>query len=174
MVVGALGFSCITFFTYALKSSKSYFVLNIFKIGWFHVFNWNLVSNDFQTYLKGFKLKILVVKSKTTQLVEPNEESVDLHLNQSRSRLTPKSTDRGLGRPPAQMVEVWVNPQLNWSRSGSTPNWIDRGPGRPLTQPIKVRVDPQLNRLRVQKNLSFFQNGCSTGRGLVKVQSRGG
>ena len=32
-VVGALGFSCITFFTYAPKSSKSYFVLNIFKIG---------------------------------------------------------------------------------------------------------------------------------------------
>ena len=27
-VVGALGFSCITFFTYAPKSSKSYFVLN--------------------------------------------------------------------------------------------------------------------------------------------------
>ena len=38
-VVGAQGFSCITFFTYALKSSKSYFVLNILKIGWFHVFN---------------------------------------------------------------------------------------------------------------------------------------
>ena len=38
-VVGALGFSCITFFTYAPKSSKSYFVLNIFKIEWFHVFN---------------------------------------------------------------------------------------------------------------------------------------
>ena len=32
-VVGALGFSCIKFFTYTLKSSKSYFVLNIFKIG---------------------------------------------------------------------------------------------------------------------------------------------
>ena len=32
-VVGALGFSCITFFTYAPKLSKSYFVLNIFKIG---------------------------------------------------------------------------------------------------------------------------------------------
>ena len=32
-VVGALGFSCITFFTYALKSFKSYFVLNILKIG---------------------------------------------------------------------------------------------------------------------------------------------
>ena len=31
-VVGALGFSCITFFTYAPKSSKSYFVLNILKL----------------------------------------------------------------------------------------------------------------------------------------------
>ena len=38
-VVGTLGFSCITLFTYAPKSSKSYFVLNILKIGWFHVFN---------------------------------------------------------------------------------------------------------------------------------------
>ena len=32
-VVGTLGFSCITFFTYAPKSSKSYFVLNILRIG---------------------------------------------------------------------------------------------------------------------------------------------
>ena len=32
-VVGALGFSCIIFLTYAPKSSKGYFVLNIFKIG---------------------------------------------------------------------------------------------------------------------------------------------
>ena len=32
-VVGALGFSCITFFTYASKSSKSYVVLNILRIG---------------------------------------------------------------------------------------------------------------------------------------------
>ena len=38
-VVGALGFLCIKFFTYAPKSSKSYFVLNNFQIGWFHVFN---------------------------------------------------------------------------------------------------------------------------------------
>ena len=30
--VGVLGFSCITFFTYAPKSSKSYFVLNILKL----------------------------------------------------------------------------------------------------------------------------------------------
>ena len=32
-VVGVLGFPFITFFTYAPKSSKSYVVLNIFKIG---------------------------------------------------------------------------------------------------------------------------------------------
>ena len=31
-VVGALGFSCITLFTYASKSSKSYFVLDILKL----------------------------------------------------------------------------------------------------------------------------------------------
>ena len=31
-VVGALGFSCITFFTYTPKSSKSYFVLNFLKL----------------------------------------------------------------------------------------------------------------------------------------------
>ena len=31
-VVGVLGFSCITFFTYAPKSSKSYFVSNILKL----------------------------------------------------------------------------------------------------------------------------------------------
>ena len=31
-IVGALGFSCITFSTYALKSSKSYSVLNLLKL----------------------------------------------------------------------------------------------------------------------------------------------
>ena len=38
-VVGTLGFSCITFFTYVPQSSKCYFILNILRIGWFHVFN---------------------------------------------------------------------------------------------------------------------------------------
>ena len=38
-VVGTLGFSYIILFTYVPKSSKSYFILNIFKIGWFRVFN---------------------------------------------------------------------------------------------------------------------------------------
>ena len=38
-VVGALKLSCISFFIYAPKSSKSNIVLNILKIRWFHVFN---------------------------------------------------------------------------------------------------------------------------------------
>ena len=38
-VVGALGLSCISFFIYVPKSSKSNIVLNILRIGWFHVFN---------------------------------------------------------------------------------------------------------------------------------------
>ena len=36
------------------------------------------MSNVFQTCLKGFKLKIMVVKPKTTQLVEPDEELVSV------------------------------------------------------------------------------------------------
>ena len=31
-VIGIIGFLCITFFTYAPKSSNSYFVLNILKL----------------------------------------------------------------------------------------------------------------------------------------------
>ena len=38
-VVGALRLSCISFFIYASKSSKSNIVLNILRMGWFHVFN---------------------------------------------------------------------------------------------------------------------------------------
>ena len=53
-VVGALGFSCITFFIYAPKSSKSNIVLNILRIEWFYIFNQNLILNDFQTCVKRF------------------------------------------------------------------------------------------------------------------------
>ena len=42
------------------------------------------MSNAFQTNLKGFKLKKMVVKPKTTQSIEPNEEPVDLFSSTSR------------------------------------------------------------------------------------------
>ena len=46
----------------------------------------------FQTCLKGFKSKKLVVEPKTTQSVEPDEEPVNHQLNRSRSESTPDST----------------------------------------------------------------------------------
>ena len=38
----------------------------------------SLAFSENQTELKGFQLKKMVVKLKTTQSIEPNEESVDL------------------------------------------------------------------------------------------------
>ena len=71
----------------------------------------------FQTCLKGFKLKTLVVEPKTTQPVEPDKESVDRQLNRSRSRLTPNSTGQMVwtvtGRPPPQSVEGCKKPYLS-------------------------------------------------------------
>ena len=64
------------------------------------------MSNSFQTCLKGFKLKELVVEPKMAQLVEPDEESVDPQFNQSRVRTI---TDR----PPAQPVEECKKPSLS-------------------------------------------------------------
>ena len=61
-VVGTLGFSCITFFTYAPTSSKSYFVLNILKSDDFMFSTKTLCQMFFQTCLKDFKLKKLVVE----------------------------------------------------------------------------------------------------------------
>ena len=42
------------------------------------------MSNVFQTCLKGFKLKKLVVEPKMAQPVEPEEEPIDPQLNQLR------------------------------------------------------------------------------------------
>ena len=53
-VVGALGFSCITFFTYAPKSSKSYFVLNILKLDDFTFSTKTLCQMFFKLIFKRF------------------------------------------------------------------------------------------------------------------------
>ena len=64
-VVGTLGFSCITFFTYAPKSSKSYFVLN-FKNWMISCFQLKPCVKCFSNlFKKVFKLKKLVVEPKT-------------------------------------------------------------------------------------------------------------
>ena len=109
-VIDALGFSCITFFTYAPKSFKSYFVLNFLKLDDF-MFSTKTVSNIFQTCLKGFKLKKLVVEPKTAQLVEPNEEPIN-----------PPTQPVN---PPAQLVNGWKKHSFSF---------------RTVVQPIKVRT----------------------------------
>ena len=52
------------------KIIKELFCFKSFKIRWFHVFNYNLMSNDFQFCLRDFKLKMIVVEPKIAQLVE--------------------------------------------------------------------------------------------------------
>ena len=103
------------------------------------------MSNVFQTCLKCFKLKKLVVKPKTAQPVDrqlnrsrgaKNFLSLPEWLfNRMRNRSTPKSIGPGAGQPPVQSIKG-VN--SNWS----TPSSTSRG---------------------VQKTFSLFQNGCSTG-----------
>ena len=75
-VVGALRFSCITLFTYAPKSSKDYFVLNILKLDDF-MFPTKILCQMFFKLVKGFKLKKLVVEPKMVQSVESDKEPID-------------------------------------------------------------------------------------------------
>ena len=67
------------------------------------------MSNVFQTCLKGFKLKKLVV--------EPDEEPVDLHLNWSRGAKK-LSLFFGTVVQPIKIKPQSVDPHLNRSRSG--------------------------------------------------------
>ena len=80
------------------------------------------MSNVFQTCLKGFKLKKLVVEPKTAQLVEPNEEPIN-----------PPTQPVN---PPAQLVNGWKKHSFSF---------------RTVVQPVTVEpqlVDPHLNRSR--------------------------
>ena len=58
------------------------------------------MSNVFQTCLKGFKLKKLVVKPKMAQPVEPDKEPIDPQVQLvngvNSNRSTASSTDRGV------------------------------------------------------------------------------
>ena len=104
-VFGALGFSCITLLIYGPKIFQELFCFKSFKIRWFHVFNQNLVSNAFQSCLKGFKLKMMVVELKTAQPVESDEELIDLFNSIGQrvqkfslsSRMLVQLTDKKLG-----------------------------------------------------------------------------
>ena len=68
------------------------------------------MSNVFQTCLKGFKLKMMVVEPKTAQLVEPDEEMVDL-FNSIGRRM----------QKPSLYSKTFVQPVEVWSRDGQDP-----------------------------------------------------
>ena len=71
------------------------------------------MSNVFQTCLKGFKLKKLVVEPKTAQPIEPDKESVDPQLNWLRGVKKHSLSSRMIVQPDEELV----NPHLNRSRS---------------------------------------------------------
>ena len=64
------------------------------------------MSNVFQTCLKGFKLRKLVVEPKTAQPIEPDKESVDPQLNWLRGVKKHSLSSRMIIQP------VKVEPQL--------------------------------------------------------------
>ena len=57
------------------------------------------MSNIFQTCLKGFRLKMMVVEPKMTQLVEPDEEPVDLFTSTDQQVQKPSLSSRMLVQP---------------------------------------------------------------------------
>ena len=85
-VVGALGFSCIILFTYALKSSKSYFVLNFLKF------------DDFM-----FSTKTLRVDPLTQPVERCKKPSLF-----SKTVVQLVNVWTVTDRPPPQPVKVWI------------------------------------------------------------------
>ena len=80
--------------------------------------------NVFQTCLKGFNLKMMVVEPKMAKSVESNEELVDLFSSTDRRVQTPSLSSRMVVQPvkiEPQLIEV--EPQLVkvWSRGGQGP-----------------------------------------------------
>ena len=85
------------------------------------------MSNIFQTCLKGFKLKKLVVESKMTQLVELDKEPIDPQLNRSRDAKKPFLSSRTVVQP-VKVEPQPVDPHLNRLMSGQEVVEVQRPP----------------------------------------------
>ena len=111
-VVGALEFSCITFFTYASKSSKSFFILNPLKLDDFMLSTKILCQMFSKLVQKVLSWKKLVVEIKITQ-------PIDHQLNRSRGAKKKKHyLSSRIVVQPVKVEPQPVKPHLNQSRSG--------------------------------------------------------
>ena len=114
-VVGALRFSYITFFTYAPKSSKSYFVLNILKLDNF-MFLTKILCQMFCKLVQ----KVLSWKSWLLNQKRLNR------LNQMRNRSTPSSIGPGVQKNLFSFLE-WLFNRSRLNKNQSTPTSTGRG-----------------------------------------------
>ena len=84
-VVSVLEFSCITFFIYALKSSKSYFVLNILKLDDFMFSTKTLCQMFFKLVLKVLSWKSWLLSQKRLNRLNRMRNRSTSQFNRSRS-----------------------------------------------------------------------------------------
>ena len=63
---------------------------------------------------------MMIVESKTAQPIEPDEELINLQLNQSRNQSTLGSNGRGMQKP-SLYSKTFVQPVEVWSRDGQDP-----------------------------------------------------
>ena len=102
------------------------------------------MSNIFQTCLKGFKLKKLVVESKMTQLVELDEEPIDPQLNWSRDAKKPFLSSRTVVQP-VKVEPQPVDPHLNRLMSGQEVVEVQRPPTKHSMLTASQRINRQLS-----------------------------
>ena len=87
------------------------------------------MSNVFQTCLKGFKLKKLVVETKMAQLVKLDEEPVDPQLNWSRDAKKHSLSSKMVVQP-IKVEPQLVDPHLNRLRSSQGAVKVQRSPAK--------------------------------------------
>ena len=95
---------------------RVFFILNLLKLSDFMFSTKILCQFFFQTCLKGFKLKRLVVEPKMAQPVELDEKPVNPQLNQLRSAKKPSLSSKMVIQPIKVELQL-VDPHLNRLRS---------------------------------------------------------
>ena len=128
-VVGVLEFSCITLFTYAPKSSKSYFVLNILKLNDF-MFSTKTLCQMFS------KLPLKVLSWKSWLLSQKRLNRLNRMRNWSTLSSTGQRVQKNIflsSRTIVQLVKVepqLIDSPLNWLRSDQGAIKVQQSPAK--------------------------------------------